>query len=177
MTPNLTPRWLIVFSTIAMLTACSPSNADLHQWVAREKAHKHAPLPPLPVVRTFETFTYRDRDKRDPFGPSSKMAWRSAEAEPRPDQSRPRQPLEAFALNSLRMVGTIGAGRHLLALIQAPTGVIYRIHKGNYIGENHGRVIEVGADHVSLLELIADGSGGWTQRAARVVLGERKIDQ
>ena len=45
--------------------------SDLRDWVAQEKAKKGAPIQPLPVIRTFETFKYDDQDARDPFSPST----------------------------------------------------------------------------------------------------------
>jgi len=75
------------------LAACSGQD-DLHQWVAQEKAKKGAPLPPLPVVKTFESFVYQDQDKRDPFSPGPTEAASSLNGPgPHPDQDRVREPL------------------------------------------------------------------------------------
>jgi type IV pilus assembly protein PilP len=170
---TLTLRLSMVLAAVVLLAGCTRGTDDLHQWVAKEKARKGAPLPPLPVVRTFETFIYKDQGKRDPFAPSPQLEQHRVASGPRPDQNRPKQPLEAFALDSLKMVGTIGTGKSLVALIQDPTGVIYRIHDGNYMGQNYGRVTEVSADHVNLVELVPNGQGGWMERKARIALGEQ----
>ncbi|HEX5353819.1 MAG TPA: pilus assembly protein PilP, partial [Rhodanobacteraceae bacterium] len=100
-------RIAIVITTLAMmlgLAACS-GQGDLHTWVAQVKARKGAPLPALPVVKTFETYIYQDQDKRDPFEPAPPQAGSQDLAGPHPDQNRPREPLEAFPLDSLKMVG------------------------------------------------------------------------
>ncbi len=168
-------RIAIAFATLAMLlglAACSGQD-DLHQWVAQEKAKKGAPLPPLPVIKTFETFVYQDQDKRDPFEPAPAQANGQNLAGPHPDQNRPRQPLEAFPLDSLKMVGTIGTKGHMEALIKDPQGVIHQVHVGDYMGQNYGHVTEVAEDHVSLVELVPNGSGGWMERDASVALGDK----
>ncbi|WIG54228.1 MAG: Type IV pilus biogenesis protein PilP [Rhodanobacteraceae bacterium] len=164
-----------VVATLAMisgLAACS-GQGDLHEWVAQVKARKGAPLPALPVVKTFETFIYQDQDKRDPFEPAPPQAGSSDLAGPHPDQNRPREPLEAFPLDSLKMVGTIGAKGSVEALVKDPQGVIHQIHVGDYMGQNYGHVTQVTAGEIDLVELVPNGSGGWMERDATVALGEK----
>ncbi len=162
-------------ATIGMLlglAACS-GQSQLQSWVAQVKARKGAPLPALPVVKTFETFIYRDQDKRDPFEPAPPEADARNVAGPHPDQNRPREPLEAFPLDSLKMVGTIGTHRTIEALIQDPQGVIHQVHIGDYMGQNYGRVTRVTTGQVDLKEMVPNGSGGWMERDASVALGEK----
>src|SRR5689334_23200984 len=90
------------------LVACTPSESP-QQWVAREKAKKGAPLAPLPVIKTFEVFIYKDQDLRDPFGLSAEEQDTANATGPHPDQNRPREPLESFPLDGLKMSGTLGS--------------------------------------------------------------------
>ena len=168
-------RIVIAFTTLAMLlglAACS-GQGGLHDWVAQVKARKGAPLPPLPVVKTFETFLYQDQDKRDPFEPAPPQANVNNMAGPHPDQNRPREPLEAFPLDSLKMVGTIGTKGSIEALIKDPQGVIHQVHVGDYMGQNYGHVTQVTSGDVGLVELVPNGSGGWMERDASVALGDK----
>ena len=168
-------RIAVSFATLAMLlglSACS-GQSDLQQWVAQVKARKGAPLPALPVVKTFETFIYQDQDKRDPFEPAPPEAGGQALAGPRPDQDRPREPLEAFPLDSLKMVGTIGQKSGIEALIKDPQGVIHQVRVGDYMGQNYGHVTQVTTSEVDLVELVSNGSGGWMERDSSVALGEK----
>ena len=168
-------RIIVALATLAVmlgLAACS-GQTPLQQWVAQVKARKGAPLPALPVVKTFETYIYKDQDKRDPFEPAPPQATAQNTAGPHPDQNRPRQPLEAFALDSLKMVGTIGTPGHVVALIKDPQGVIHQVHVGDYMGQNYGHVTTVTPGEVDLVELVPNGSGGWMQRDASVALGEK----
>jgi type IV pilus assembly protein PilP len=168
-------RIAIAVATLAMLlglAACS-GPGDLHAWVAQVKARKGAPLPPLPVVKTFETFLYQDQDLRDPFEPAPPQATSQNLAGPHPDQNRPREPLEAFPLDSLKMVGTIGTSGSIEALLKDPQGVIHQVRVGEYMGQNYGHVTQVTTTEVDLVELVSNGSGGWMERDASIALGEK----
>lgn len=173
MRPTIARMLLIVAAGLA-LGGCTRGTADLRQWVAQQKARKGSPLPPLPVIKTFETFTYNDQGKRDPFAVSPALTGQQqTQSGPRPDKNRPKEPLEAFPLDSLKMVGTIGTGKHLVALIEDPTGVIHRVHVNEYMGQNYGHVTDITQDHVDLVELVPNGNGGWMERDASVALGEQ----
>ena len=157
---------------LAMSLAACNSNDDLHEWVAQEKAKKGAPIPPLPVIKTFETFSYNDQNQRDPFSPSS-AELQPANSGPRPDDNRSKDPLESFSLDSLRMVGTVGAGASMEVLVRDPGGVIHRVHRNEHMGQNYGRVTAIAEDHIDLVELVPNGNGGWMERSASIALGEK----
>jgi type IV pilus assembly protein PilP len=168
-------RAILLGLALATLAGCTRGSADLREWVAQEKARKGAPIQPLPVIKTFETFQYADQDKRDPFSPSATELppQGAAGAGPRPDENRPKQPLEMFALDSLKMVGTIGSGAGMQALVKDPGGVIHPVRRGEYLGQNYGRVTAVGEDHIDLVELVSNGNGGWMERDASIALGDK----
>lgn len=171
--PARVMRSFLLLGTVLLLSSCG-SNADLHDWVTQEKAKKGAPIPPLPVIKTFETFQYKDQDQRDPFSPSTaELQPNTSSSGPRPDQDRPKQPLEMFALDSLKMVGTVGAGAGMEVLVKDPGGVIHRVHRNEYLGQNYGRVTAISDDHIDLVELVSNGNGGWMERPASIALGDK----
>jgi len=163
---------LLVMCAVLTLAGCSGQD-DLHQWVAQEKQKKGTPIPPLPVIKTFETFQYNDQDKRDPFSPSTAELQTNTNTGPRPDENRAKEPLEMFALDSLKMVGTVGNGAGMEVLVKDPGGVIHRVHRNEYMGQNYGRVTAVGEDHIDLVELVSNGNGGWMERSASIALSEK----
>jgi len=172
MTPTVLARVGLVLAAALMLGGCTRGTSDLREWIAQQKAKKGAPIPPLPVIKTFETFTYADQDLRDPFGPSA-TEQQSAASGPRPDQNRPKQPLEMFSLDSLKMVGTIGSGSGIEALVKDPKGVVHPVHNGEYMGQNYGHITAISDDHIDLVELVSNGNGGWMERQASIALGEK----
>ncbi len=161
---------------LSVLSGCTRGMSDLRSWVAQEKVKKGVPIQPLPVIKTFETFAYADQDKRDPFSPSTTELQTNnggAASGPRPDANRAKQPLEMFALDSLKMVGTVGAGTNTEVLVKDPGGVIHRVRAGEYLGQNYGHVTVVSDDHIELVEMVSNGNGGWMERPASIALGEK----
>ena len=168
-------RVLTLVLITVVLGGCVGGMGDLQDWVAAEKKKPGPPLEPLPVLKTFETFEYKDQDQRDPFGPSleeQREAAATAGAGMRPDQ-HPKEPLEQFPLDSLKMVGTIGTGSVMEGLVKDTDGVVHRVHLRNYLGQNNGKITAIAEDHIDLVELVPNGSGGWMERQATVALGEK----
>jgi type IV pilus assembly protein PilP len=164
---------MVVALAVVMVAACTPSEST-QEWVAREKAKKGAPLQPLPVVKTFENFLYTAQDDRDPFGYSLEEQEQDANSGPRPDQNRPRELLESFPLDGLKMSGTLGTAAAMEALIRDPEGVVHRVRLGTYLGQNYGRVTAIEEDHVDLVELVPNGTGGWMERPATMALDSKQ---
>ena len=167
-------RLSLMLATVVMLAGCTKGMSDLRSWVAQEKAKKGAPIEPLPVIKTFETFKYEDQDLRDPFSPSTvELDNNTSNSGPRPDADRVKEPLELFSLDSLKMVGTVGAGANMEVLVKDPGGVIHRVHTNEYMGQNYGHITAISDDHIDLVELVSNGNGGWMERPASIALGEQ----
>jgi type IV pilus assembly protein PilP len=91
---------------------------------------------------------------------------------PRPDPDRRREYLERFPLDALDMVGTIELEDRMFGLIEDVDGTIHRVREGNYLGQNHGRILRVTPVAIELMELVPDGTDGWMEREARIALAE-----
>lgn len=169
---------LVTTVAVLALAGCSrgvtstPGEApNLETWIAEIKARPAPPLDPLPVMQQFETFEYAAHGLRDPF--SNAFTDRSNGNGPRPDSDRRKQTLEQFPLDSLDMVGTLGGGAGIVALVMAPDKVTYRVRAGAYMGQSDGRVTGVAEDRIELVELVPDGAGGWLERPATVALEDQ----
>lgn len=168
-------RGLLLAAAALALAGCGrsitsePGGApNLEEWVANVQARPAPPLDPLPVMQQFETFEYAAQGMRDPF--SAAFTNQGNGSGPRPDSNRRKQTLEQFPLDSLDMVGSLGAGSTLTALVMAPDKVTYRVSPGVYMGQNDGRVTAVQEDRIELVELVPDGAGGWLERPASIAL-------
>jgi len=71
----------------------------------------------------------------------------------------------------LNMVGTIQReGDGLYALIKDNKLVIHRVLPGNFMGRNHGKILNITPGKIDLMELVPDGQGGWVERPRTVTL-------
>jgi type IV pilus assembly protein PilP len=162
---------LAVAGCARSITSTPGDAPNLEKWVAEVKARPAPPLEPLPVMQQFETFEYAAYPLRDPF--SNAFTDSDSGSGPRPDRQRRKQTLEQFPLDSLDMVGTLGRGPGVVALVMAPDKVTYRVRPGDYMGQSDGRVTGVFEDRIELVELVPDGAGGWLERPASVALEDQ----
>ena len=162
-------RSVALAAMVLLLSACTSGIDDLRNYAADVKSRPGPPLEPLPVMQQFETFVYAAHELRDPF--SMPQAERSGTGDgPRPDPNRRRELLESFPLDGLSMVGTLGSEGDLVALVIDPDRVVHRVKVGNFMGQNEGRIVRIAEDRIDLIELVADGTGGWMERQASVAL-------
>ncbi len=172
-TPLLAPALLA-----AALAGCAgEEHGDLRAYVEEVRARSPGRIDPLPEIKVYETYTYAAQDLRDPF---EKPTTREQEQEQQqaassgisPEIGRVRELLEEYPLDSLRMVGTLERNEKVWAIIKANDGTVHRVVAGNFMGQNHGRILQISDTQIALREIIPDGQGGWRERDAALVLGE-----
>jgi len=155
-----------------LLSGCTRDTSDLENYIVQVKARKPSPIEPIPEMKPFESFVYPDDLQRDPFSAPETAEATPDKAGPRPDAARPKELLEEYPLDSLKMMGTLHQKTNLWALVRDPSGTIHRVQIGNHLGQNHGRVTYIDDQQIKLAELIPDGSGGWVQREAALAVKE-----
>jgi type IV pilus assembly protein PilP len=160
------------------LAACAggDSLADLRAFVERTKALPGGEVEPVPEVAQVETFLYLPADRRDPFAPSKEPSddetGSGAVGDIMPDRTRRKEELEFFPLDSLDMVGTLDKDGVKWGLVRNTDGMLYRVQTGNYMGQNHGQIIEITDVEIKLSEILADGQGAYRENPASVALSE-----
>jgi type IV pilus assembly protein PilP len=164
-----TGRITLVVAVLGVLAGCADDSAELRGRVEEIKSRPGGRIEPLPEVKPYETFAYSVSDQRSPFEAGSPAAATSPNAL-RPDPSRPREFLEQFSLDTLRMVGTLDLGGRQHGLLQTKDGLVHRVLPGNYIGQNDGRITAVEEGKISLIEIVPDGMGGFIERPAALAL-------
>ena len=169
MKTSLKPHLPLLAATVALLAGCSSRDTELAQFIAQTKQEQPTGVKPLPEVKPYETFVYADQSIRSPFVPGG-----SGSSSPglRPDSHRNREFLEQFALDTLKMVGTLNMGGKNFGLVQTRDGLVHRVLPGNYLGQNDGRVLSVTASKINVTEIVPDGLGGYMERPAALALNE-----
>ena len=157
------------------LAACGgETHQDLRQFVKDSENLPHGRVPPLPQVKPYEPFNYTAFDLIDPFKARKIEPPRGAAGAGglAPDLNRRREPLEAFPLESLRMVGTLEQKKQMFALVKAPDNTLFRVRSGNYVGQNFGRIVEISEAQVKLKEIVQDSGGNWEEKEQVLLLQE-----
>jgi type IV pilus assembly protein PilP len=161
---------LMIVACVALLGGCgAASHQDLREWMADQGKNAKGRLDPLPTIRPYESFAYNAFDLPDPFKPR-KIEPNKSTSKLQPDLTRRREPLEAFPLESLAMVGTIEKGKALYALVKTPERDIYQVRQGNYLGQNYGVIVDISDSELKLKELVQDGAGDWAERSSALNL-------
>ncbi|WP_353158347.1 pilus assembly protein PilP [Salinisphaera shabanensis] len=151
-----------------VLAGCGGDDRDLQNFVAEVKQRPAAPIEPIPEIAPYTPYTYEPDGRRIPFTPTTPRREVNRNNDLAPDADRPREALEAFPLDSLRLVGTISSRGVTYALIQAPDGVVYRVTRGAHLGQNYGEIDGISDNGVLLTEIVPDGLGGYIRRPATI---------
>jgi type IV pilus assembly protein PilP len=154
------------------LSACGSGERELQQYIDDIKARPGAPIEPLPEVRPPPSFVYEAGNRRSPFAPTEPERIAGSAAGIGPDQDRPREMLEQEPLDSLTMVGTLRNSRGDFGLIQDSDGLVHRVTIGNYMGQNHGRIVGITDSEILLDEIVPDSLGGYVSRPASIGLND-----
>jgi type IV pilus assembly protein PilP len=161
------------------LSGCADSGLqEVEQWMAQTKSQTRVSIPKLSEPKQFTPFMYSAKDSADPYD-SAKLAVAFAKLQNnsktgiKPDLDRRREPLEAYPLDTIKMVGTLQKPGLSYALLQVDKA-IFQIKIGNYVGNNLGMVTKVTDYGVELKEIVQDASGDWVERNAKLELQETK---
>lgn len=168
-------RTLLVLAMVAALAACGEEQGELKQELKQLTKDVRGKVEPLPQVRPYEPVPYTAEGEVDPFRPErinvAQAGATGAAGGIRPNLDRPKEPLEAFPLESIQMVGTLYQKKEYSALVKAGS-TLYRVRKGNYMGQNFGVITTIDENQISLKELVQDSGGDWAERASALQLQE-----
>lgn len=158
-------RWTLPVAALFLVSGCGGNLDELDRWMAETRSQDHGAIEPLPAVKPYVPFTYNAAVKRAPFDipvRSDSLVVSGSEVGP-PDANRPREPLENFSFETLRFVGVWAQDGRLWALV-SDGEIVHRVREGNYMGRNDGRIVEATSEYLSVIEKVANGSGGWVER-------------
>jgi type IV pilus assembly protein PilP len=167
-------RWLLAAALAASVSACGSDVGELRTYIDEVKARPGGRIEPLPEIQPAPSFVYEAGDRRSPFVPDTPQQRVSNDpnAVAGPDPNRPREFLEQFSLDTLRMVGTLRGLGGSFGLVQTSDGLVHRVAVGNHMGQNYGRILGITESEIRLVEIMSDGLGGYIERPAAVGLSD-----
>jgi len=167
----------IVLAGAVLVSGCSPSGNvnDLKKYVDDVSSKPRGRVEPIPEFKPYEAFSYSASALRSPFSlpavAEETDRLQSNGLSIRPDPDRAKQYLEQFKIDELGMVGTLQKpDGDLWALVRDSSGSVVRVKKGEYMGQNHGRIVSIMNDRINLIEIVPDGQGGWLERPRTLAL-------
>jgi type IV pilus assembly protein PilP len=161
----------------ALLAGCADGDVrEVRDWMAQVQRDTHPHVKPLQEPKEFIAYAYGAGGATDPFSPNkllAELARTAPDTANAPDTARPREQLEGFPLDTMRMVGTLQKDGIGYALLQIDRSV-FRVRTGQRIGQNFGVVTRVGDDAVQVREVVQDAAGDWVERMAKLELQNKE---
>jgi type IV pilus assembly protein PilP len=169
---------LIAVAASSLLVAgCGADLDELQGWMDQQKREVKPNVTPLAPPRKFDPQPYAAVDGVDPFS-NQKLAVALKRDERAPSSllaaelNRRKEPLEAYPLDNMSMVGFVNKQGRPMALLKVD-GLLYQVKPGDYIGQNFGRVLRVGETEMVLREVVQDAAGEWIERNSTLQLVQR----
>jgi type IV pilus assembly protein PilP len=160
-----------------LLAGCGDSDVrEVRTWMEETRAQARPSVKPLPESKEFVPYAYNQAQAPDPFS-ADKLAGPGAQAQQpntaQPDLNRPREALENYPLDTMRMVGMMQKGGVSFALVQIERSV-YRVRAGQHLGQNFGQVTRVTPAATEIREMVQDAAGDWVERISKLELQQSK---
>ena len=166
---------LLVSGLVAVsLAGCSGSQqGSIDQWMKQEAAQMKPYVEPLPQLQVFPVVAYKNDNMTNPFDVARVVPERVSTGPGPEEEVRQPEPLEAYPLQSLVMIGTLKDEKdgRIHALIQPDASQkVFQVATNNYMGTDYGRIVKIEETQITLRELVADQDGVWVERMTTVSL-------
>lgn len=165
-------RSLFYILVLVSLAGCGGEEfKDLQDFVKNSGADMRGKIEPPPEAKPYEYFAYNnDTNLPDPFVPKKQSHAGGGLNEP--DRDRPKEALEEFPLESLKMVGFLSQNKVNYAIIHAPDSKLHRVKAGNHMGLNFGLIQDISETEIIVKEMVQDSAGDWSERVSSLQLIE-----
>jgi type IV pilus assembly protein PilP len=161
----------------ALLAACSADQDELRQWMEQQRRDVKPSIKPLQPPKKFDPQPYTAAQAVDPFSMQKlTVALKQEARQPNSllsaELNRRKEPLEAYPLDSMSMVGSVNTQGQPFALLRVDA-LLYQVKVGDYLGQNYGRITRIAETEIALREIVQDAAGEWIERPATLQLEER----
>lgn len=164
--------WLLLCCVAAglVLVGCASSeHEDIKEWMREQAKDMKGKVQPLPEIKAFPAVPYLGDKLTQPFSASKILTSDATKDKSAPDRGRALQALENFPLEDLKVIGVLYDGKTRYALIKTPApNKPKNVRVGEFIGQNFGKITEISADGLTVLETVKDSSGAWVERETKI---------
>lgn len=155
----------LLFCPLLLLGCAAEEHQDLREWMRQEAKGMKGKVAPLPEIKAFPVVAYETETLTPPFAAGKIITLEAVADKSAPDRVRPKQPLEIFPIEDLKVVGVITAGAVPYALIQTPApNKPKHVRVGEYMGRSFGKITAITQDGITVLETVKDASGAWVEQ-------------
>ncbi len=164
---------LIALSSLTLVSCSSGEYGDLDQFMDEKRSRPGGVIAPIPPFKAYKAFTYSATTLRSPFDRPieiREITQLQSVSTVEPDNDRSKEFLEQYTFDSLAMVGSLSRAGTDWTLIEDPDGGVHRVKLGNFLGRNHGKIIEMSLTYVAVIEIVSDGNDGWVERPRTIKL-------
>jgi type IV pilus assembly protein PilP len=167
----------IVLLSVLLLGACGAENEELQQWMDQQRREVKPNVTPLQPPKKFDPEPYAQVQGVEPFS-NQKLTVALKQEARQPNSllatelNRRKEPLEAYPLDSMSMVGSVARQGQPFALLRVEN-LLYQVKVGDYLGQNYGRITKIAETEIGLREIVQDAAGEWIERPATLQLQER----
>jgi len=170
-------RWTGAVIVFAMLAGCVGDEQELSSWMEQQRREVKPSVAPLSPPKKFDPQPYAALTGVEPFSQQKLTVALKQEAR-QPNSllaaeiNRRKEPLEAYPLDSMKMVGSVTKGGRPYALLRVDN-LLYQVKAGDYLGQNYGKITRITETDVALREIVQDAAGEWIERNSALQLQER----
>ena len=171
-------RWPALLAlTGALLAGCGGEQQELTQWMEQQRREVKPSVQPLSAPKKFTPQAYVALTGVEPFSTQKLTVALKQEAR-QPNSlvggeiNRRKEPLEAYPLDSMSMVGSVVKSGRPYALLRVDN-LLYQVKQGDYLGQNYGKITQISETSVALREIVQDAAGEWIERASALQLQEK----
>lgn len=170
-------RQLTVAVLAVLLTACGAETEELQQWTEQQRREVKPNVTPLQPPKKFDPQPYDSVQAVEPFSTQKlTVALKQEARQPNSllsaELNRRKEPLEAYPLDSMGMVGSVQKQGRPFALLRVDN-LLYQVKVGDYLGQNYGRITKIAETEIGLREIVQDAAGEWIERPAALQLQEK----
>jgi type IV pilus assembly protein PilP len=162
---------------LAVLAACTGEQEELQQWMDQQKREVKPSVQPLSPPKKFDPQAYSALSSVDPFSTQKltvalKQEARQPNSMLAAEINRRKEPLEAYPVDSMTMVGSVVKQGRQYALLRVDN-LLYQVKVGDYLGQNYGKITKITETDISLREIVQDAAGEWVERSGSLQLQEK----